>query len=600
MAQTETVRFILEADAQDLFDKLTKTGELSQKEARKLAKSMTKAARDAQRAVKKNAALSAAHWKRSSTSATEGFRKVASVAQGQFGRVTSAVLDGAEAFAAFGKAAGPVGIGLAAAAVAGVGAAVAIGVAAKGMLSLVKGAQELVANREKLDRLGGIVPIDASAIQAVRDTTTSFQRMSDAVDIVKFSVGAAIADGFGPMFDVLAAGLTDLARVTPALIDFALSTTETGRAIRAMNQDLLGAAEAWGLVSRSSANAIRFNRGLAESERVIQETIDKANEATKRLNAEVARKTKRYNEAAAAARQVASAESGLNAIISQTLFGTQKVEAAYQAQIAAIDELEKVSGNHALAQDARDSAQVARIQELASLELGRANEAARAHEQRVKFANEELDAEDARLARFRAIEEEVRAERKASTDAAVTSGQLALQALDDVAQAAISAAKDGSAAQKRAAMVAFVVSKAAALGQIAINTIVAASRAPAELGPIAGAIAAAAIIATGAAQGAIVASEPAPSFHLGGTPSGSTAAAQPDVVQASILANEEVVTLEEGRRRRQGGGNTPMLVKMGHEVLERGTEMQLNNPQSRMASKFREGTNPGRGSYRGK
>jgi hypothetical protein len=69
---------------------------------------------------------------------------------------------------------------------------------------------------------------------------------------------------------------------------------------------------------------------------------------------------------------------------------------------------------------------------------------------------------------------------------------------------------------KRAAMVAFRVSQAAGIVQVTINTIVAASKAMAELGPIAGAISAAAIGVSGAAQVAAIAGQSPPKFHAGG------------------------------------------------------------------------------------
>ena len=68
---------------------------------------------------------------------------------------------------------------------------------------------------------------------------------------------------------------------------------------------------------------------------------------------------------------------------------------------------------------------------------------------------------------------------------------------------------------KKNQMLAFNIRKGTAISEAVINTALAVTRAIAELGPVAGPLAAAAITATGAAQIALIASE-APKFHTGG------------------------------------------------------------------------------------
>lgn len=88
-----------------------------------------------------------------------------------------------------------------------------------------------------------------------------------------------------------------------------------------------------------------------------------------------------------------------------------------------------------------------------------------------------------------------------------------------------------------AAMAMVILQKAAAETQIIVNTAVAVTRALAELGPVAGPIAAAGIIATGAAQAAVVAATPE-SFHTGGL------RYAPDEMAATVRPGEGVLTAQ--------------------------------------------------------
>jgi len=98
---------------------------------------------------------------------------------------------------------------------------------------------------------------------------------------------------------------------------------------------------------------------------------------------------------------------------------------------------------------------------------------------------------------------------------------------------------------RKAALAAYRVQQAVAIAQIAVNTLVAASRAVAELGPIAGAIAAGVIVATGAAQAALVAAQK-PQFHTGGM-LGNSGPPAPDEADVRIRRNEPVLTRQEAQ-----------------------------------------------------
>ncbi len=81
---------------------------------------------------------------------------------------------------------------------------------------------------------------------------------------------------------------------------------------------------------------------------------------------------------------------------------------------------------------------------------------------------------------------------------------------------------------KKAAMAMHRTSQAAGIANVAISTSVAIMKALGELGPVAGAIAGVAIGATGAAQIAAIASQPAPSAHIGSGMPGSRDPLAPD------------------------------------------------------------------------
>ena len=114
---------------------------------------------------------------------------------------------------------------------------------------------------------------------------------------------------------------------------------------------------------------------------------------------------------------------------------------------------------------------------------------------------------------------------------------------------------------KKNAEIAFNVRKGIAISEVAINTATAITRALAELGPVAGGLASAAITATGAAQIALIASEE-PKFHMGGMIGGSSLA--PD--ESRIIAKSGEAVLSSGTVQRLGG-------ESGVNALENGGAM---------------------------
>jgi len=109
------------------------------------------------------------------------------------------------------------------------------------------------------------------------------------------------------------------------------------------------------------------------------------------------------------------------------------------------------------------------------------------------------------------------------------------------------AAEKQGEAQADAAERWFKFYKASSILQIVIDGAAAAVKAVAQLGPIAGGIAAGGIAALTAAQSAVVAGQELPSYHVGGM--------APDETMAVLRRNEPVLTAQAGRALGEHGVN---------------------------------------------
>jgi hypothetical protein len=111
---------------------------------------------------------------------------------------------------------------------------------------------------------------------------------------------------------------------------------------------------------------------------------------------------------------------------------------------------------------------------------------------------------------------------------------------------------------KESALIAFNVRKATAISETVINTALAITRALADLGPVAGPVAAGFIGATGAAQVALIAAE-SPKFHTGGM-----IGAAPDERKITAQTGEFILSRQTVNRigadniERMNRGNNPM------------------------------------------
>jgi hypothetical protein len=157
---------------------------------------------------------------------------------------------------------------------------------------------------------------------------------------------------------------------------------------------------------------------------------------------------------------------------------------------------------------------------------------------------------------------------------------------------------------KKAARALHITAKASGLAQVGINTAVAITKALADLGPLAGTVAAVGIGLTGAAQAAAIAAQPAPVAHIGTGLAGSRDPLAPDERMrfgTRTLATEMsgpagtinstgstlINDANNGRLQTSGG---PMVAVIGRSHLDRELFRSGRRGTSRYARQLR--TNP--------
>ena len=100
----------------------------------------------------------------------------------------------------------------------------------------------------------------------------------------------------------------------------------------------------------------------------------------------------------------------------------------------------------------------------------------------------------------------------------------------------------------------FNIQKGASIADATINGAVAVTRALAELGPIAGAVAAGAIAATTAAQISLIAGEE-PAFDVGGMVRGGVMSSSDDQMSARVLPGEAILNRSAAEGLGEAGVN---------------------------------------------
>ncbi len=276
---------------------------------------------------------------------------------------------------------------------------------------------------------------------------------------------------------------------------------------------LSGLEEKWDGFTRGIAEtAVNFYSGAAAS----SAWADSLSVAERRgasftaqaelATAAVARQKEEHKAAAKAAEEAAAANEKLAEIAQKahasTLTATEKVRAAYQEQLRDIDLLVAKGGDAALAQQARDEARAAMILELSEME----REAIETSTEQTQVLFDQV------VSRMEAFVAEIDAYRQKQQDAIIGGIGNTLSAVSTLASLAAEKASESSRQQAKRL---HRLAQTAGISEVAINTAVAITKALAQLGPIAGVVATAGLVAQGAAQTAVIAAQKPPQAHLG-------------------------------------------------------------------------------------
>ena len=284
-------------------------------------------------------------------------------------------------------------------------------------------------------------------------------------------------------------------------------------------------------------------------------------------------------EAAALREQAAAAERLVQieqASALAVMDARSRVTEEYRRQIETIERLEQLSGAHTEADMAR--AAVTRDMQMKIAEINEEG-----IQRRRKLEDQRAAEEEANLEAHR---QKVQANLGAT--ATLTAG---------VSAAAMAAAESLAATNEEGAKRAFAVAKAAGIANAVINGAVAVTRALAELGPIAGAVAAVGVTAATAAQVAVIASqEPAfadtPGVMRAGSAGMSASFAPRDLV---VAGRDESDLVRQMQRAGIGtGGGAQVIVRDADRHHGRYGRDPMRPPERYNPLRARAGRIPGR------
>lgn len=571
--QLATLPGLTAGEAQRMVIALERQMQKAEKAAKEAAKATAKASRDASREAEKAAKEAEAAWNGRMGDIKSGAEKV-------FGGIIGDVGDLAAGFEAL-----PAPAMAAAAAFAAIGGGVAIfaGYAkiaydiAAGLTSATLAADDYLKKIEDLSKYGDLSELipaaDASQLASLKAANSAVE----ALGLIAEKVSAQIGIGFAPALEGLAlaavaAGLaiSDLVKEVgragerfqawydalgpsaKALVDLATPIPKMIASFAVLSDKIADGSTVFGDYGKRAAALVgsltsvhERQAGAADSAKALAEAEKAAAEALRQHNEEV-----KANASLLALQATAN---------SDLLTAEDRIADAYLASQEAAARAYQSSAMGAQAQALYE-------QTLGEIELRRLRDTdalrqttAAAEVDRQKQVR---DAEWKRLTETAALQADLHRRRQADLLAevdlyATTANQIG-GLVSDVADLQIAAADKTTKAGRRRAREWFNLQKAASLTEIGINTAVGVTKALAQLGPIAGAIASAGVIASGAAQAAKVAAQK-PSFHQGGE------------VQANLLQGEHVV--------RQGPAETyrPELNELNRtgELPARSSEMRL-------------------------
>ena len=370
--------------------------------------------------------------------------------------------------------------------------------------------------------------LDAEAVATGRATSKDIE-LRDAL--------AAVTAEYGPRIDAArkaaAASEAEAAAALKALQTSSNSTAQLQAAYNAQQaagaaadfhrRELAGLEQQQGALLQTTTRGIlltvekeKADKGAAKAARDRKDAIRELSDAMQAENDEAERTQKTYQGAIDAINGIERAQK--QAIASEG----ERIDMAYAATLDTIaaEERKAMAVSNSVA-----------ATETIQQEAERAREAARAVHIDAMLALDDKRTADAQ----KAAEEQLRAEQQLGNARLQLASALA-GALQTLMQ---TSGEDITEEQKQAAQVVFAIQKAAALAQIALNTILAVSQASTSAPPPYNAIPMGIAAVTGAAQFAAAAASPPPKFHAG------TLSAAPNAGSAR-RGNEFTAVLEGG------------------------------------------------------
>ena len=564
----EVVDISLRADISDLRSELGKLPGITDKEAKAMVQSLERQMRRAEKASKQAANASKKNFGQMERSLRNTTRSLNQMGRGLEGVSPGlgGALQGAGALtSALTMLASPLGLvttGIVAAGVS-VGALVfgVVGLAA-GLGKATLASEKLIEELKPYQDLTEIVPaIDDDTLSSIERASDSF----DALHVIATATTLELGAAFAPVMEtvgqkVLIGGLL-LQDLVLAVADAVANFEHLRGVVRLLDDALVVLATGLvvlipglsAVVTAVTAAGIGIHGASKEADNAVKTWDEYAAEAAK-VVAQVDKVTRGSRGYSSALKEEREAQDALNKIravgdkarVSQ-FTSTQKILHAYDDEIASLDELAREysdsSSHMAAISEARAALETKLMADIREDDAQRTAAAVAEAERREQLIADELAVREAAELKMLAAAERNRARHEAQIIAVRDAWFSASSAMAGAASTAFGLMADHMADKGQAGAVAmFRAQQAAGIAQVAIDTAVAVVRALAMLGPIAGPIASAGIVATGAAQAAVIAATPPPEVAHTGAIIGQSSPLGPDERMVRARVGEGIAT----------------------------------------------------------
>lgn len=387
---------------------LAKMPDVTEKEARRAASRLAQQLSKGQILAGKQAVTSAKDAAKAWGNVGESGKQAMEAIGGQVGAAAGVVEKLGRSFNELSATVGPIPAAMGAVSVGILGVTLAAVGLAKGLFAIVASAEEAV---ERLKEIEGTKPLPPAAIQSLKDWDQAALGLEASAARLKVVLGAELADAFSDALPVMAqfadilTSLVHLIGKVKAVADAAAPAIRVLQAVFSSggseliryNFALEGMAEA----GRAAAEGLRDTadgaEDLDESMRAMLVHMDKMEKqesaaAAKALAEETRKAASAAMKQAAAARDQAAAARELAAALkvqqtartnlrgitesanADTLTEEQKIEAAFDARVKAIAELQGAAASQGAASMALDEAEARRIRDLINLDKERASQ----------------------------------------------------------------------------------------------------------------------------------------------------------------------------------------------------------------------------------